>query len=104
MGFYRIPIRHEKIGAIPVLMQSFGFPIVRIENQGNRMHYFCAAPKRLRKYWTFCIVHEKVSDPPFFICELSKLSKRIVDSLHGKGFFERNNPKRTPFDLASSRG
>ena len=91
MGLYRIPIRHEKIEAIPGLMQSIGFPIVRAERQKNGVCYFCANPKRLNKTWTFCVTHEQKGGPRFFTCGLSQVSKQIVSSLNFEGLFEREN-------------
>ena len=91
MGLYRIPIHPEKIEVIPRLMQSIGFPVVRTESQDNSLYYFCANPKRLNKYWTFCITREKKDSPPFFTCGLSQLSKQIVSSLNVEGFFDKDH-------------
>jgi hypothetical protein len=87
MGFYRIPIQPEKIEAIPQLMHSIGFPVIRTENQENGIYYFCSKPKRLNKNWTFCITHEKKGSPRFFMCGLSQVSKKIVNSLKMEGLF-----------------
>ena len=91
MGLYRIPIRHEKIGAIPRLMQSIGFPVVRTESREDGVHYFCANPKRSNKNWTFCITPGKKDSPRFFTCGLSQLSKQIVSSLNVEGLFDQHH-------------
>jgi hypothetical protein len=91
MGLYRIPIQYEKIETIPRLMQSIGFPVVRIESQENGIYYFCTNPKRLNRNWTFWITHEKEGCPRLFMCGLSQLSKQIVNSLNGADFFERDH-------------
>jgi hypothetical protein len=88
MGLYRIPVRAEKIEAIPDLMQSIGFPVARTENLGNSVYYYCTNPKRLKKNWAFCITREKEGSPRFFTCGLSQLSKQIVRSLNANGFFD----------------
>jgi hypothetical protein len=87
MGLYRIPIQPEKIEAMPQLMQTVGFPIIRMESQENGVYYFCANPKRSSKNWTFCITHGKESSPRFFMCGLSQLSRQIVNSLKLEGLF-----------------
>jgi hypothetical protein len=91
MGLYRIPVHREKLEAIPRLMQSIGFPIVRAENQEKSVCYFCHNPKRPNKNWSFSITREKRNSPCFFTCGLSQLSKRIVGRLNMEGVFDRDN-------------
>ena len=95
MGLYRIPIRPEKIKAIPQLMKSIGFPVVRTETQENGICFFCANPKRSNKNWTFWMTQEKRGSPRFFMCGLSQLSKHIVNALTVEGLFDRENPERS---------
>jgi hypothetical protein len=91
MGLYRIPIRSGKFQAIPEIVQSLGFPVVCIEHQENCVSYVCANPKRRNRYWKFRITHEKAGSAHFFMCGLSKISKRIVGSLNAEGILGSDN-------------
>jgi hypothetical protein len=93
MGLYRIPVRPEKVRAVPQLMKSIGFPVVRTEKQENGICFFCANPKRSNKNWTFWISQEKKSCPRFFMCGLSQLSKQIVNALTVEGLFDKDHPE-----------
>jgi hypothetical protein len=100
MGLYRIPIYREKIEAIPQLMQSLGFPVVRTENQDGGILYYCHNPKRPNKNWSFCIVREKKGGLCFFTCGLSQVSKRIVSLLTQEAIFYKQNSSQ---DAANAR-
>lgn len=89
MGVYRIQIQPGKTETIPSLMQSMGFPVIRTEKQDDGDYYFCVNPKRSNKTWTFWITPEKENHPRFFMCGLSRLSRRIVNSLSFEGIFEK---------------
>jgi hypothetical protein len=101
MGLYRIPVHREKLEAIPRLMQSIGFPIVRSENQHKSVSYFCHNPKRPNKNWSFCITREKRSSHCFFTCGLSQLSKRIVGRLNVEGIFDRDSLQKEAAAMTS---
>jgi len=89
MGLYRIPVRPDKVNALPRLMKAIGFPVVRTEKQENGTCFFCANPKRSNKTWMCWITREKEMCPRFFMCGLSQLSKQIVNALSVEGLFDR---------------
>jgi len=79
-------------------MQSFGFPVVRIESQEKSACYFCHNPKRPNKNWTFNITREKRGGHCFFTCGLSQLSKRIVSRLSLEGVFNKGYSNQSARD------
>lgn len=94
MGLYRIPIRPEKFKAIPQLLKSIGFPVVRTERQEHGTCFFCANPKRSNKNWMFWVSPEKKGSPRFFMCGLSQLSKQIVNALTMEGLFDKDHSEQ----------
>jgi hypothetical protein len=91
MGVYRIPIRPEKIETISRAMQAIGFPVVSTRRLEDGVHYACANPKRPNKNWMFWITHKTKTDPQFFMCGLSQLSKQLVRTLSGADFFDKDS-------------
>jgi hypothetical protein len=94
MGLYCIPLRPEKIKAIPSILKSIGFPVVRTERHEKGTCYICANPKRSNKNWLFWVSPEKKGSPRFFMCGLSQLSKHIVNALTIEELFDKENLER----------
>jgi|ERR1700683_4983408 len=99
MGLYRIPIWHEKIEAMPGLLQSIGFPVVRTEPQEGGIRYHCSNPKRPTKNWTFAVTRLETKGPFFFSCGLSQLSKLIVNRLNLEGIFNKEYSEKDVHDI-----
>jgi hypothetical protein len=99
MGMYRIPIRPGKFELIPQIVQSLGLPIIRIEHQENGVDYIYANPKRLNRYWKFRISHEKAGSAHFFMCGLSKISKRVVLCLNAEGVLGSDHLEQDVFSV-----
>ena len=95
MGLYRIPIRPEKIKAVPHLMKSIGFPVVRTESKDNGTCYACANPKRSNKNWTFWIKQEEPGGPRYFLCGLSQTLEADCQCADAGGTFRSRNSRRS---------
>lgn len=87
MGLFRIAVREDRIKTIPEAMHAAGFPITRIEREGDQTYYYFVNPKQKTEI-NFCLTDAGENEPSYLMMGISKTYKQIADLLKKAGILE----------------
>ena len=87
MGLYRLPIKQSGVPLIPDAMRKLGFPVTRMEQDAQGVHYFFAHPKRNieLQFWL------TAGSPSFLMIGMGRVSKPILAAFGEAGILERTS-------------